>query len=282
MKTAAVGTAVLCGSRLPAFGAEYTVAGTKRKTPISTQMYALRDYPAKDGYSKLKQIADIGYKGVELTGFEGYKKASELRKVLDDLGLKANAKFVGLPGPDNLNETIDHAKTLGFSFVTVTFGPDVWKTTDDVKRNAEMVQRGAELLSPHGIQLLYHNHFWEFELIDGKLPYETFFELAPAVESLIDIYYVRNFGKVDAPPIVKKWSGRIPVMHIKDGPLVQGPNQAAVGAGKMDVVPCLKAADPKVLQWAVVDLESCDGDMMSALAQSYRYLTGTGLVEGNK
>ena len=63
MKTAAAGTAVLCGSRLPAFGAEGAVAGTKRKTPISTQLYALRDYPVADRYSKLKQIADIGYKG---------------------------------------------------------------------------------------------------------------------------------------------------------------------------------------------------------------------------
>lgn len=256
-----------------------TAGTTKRPVPIAAQMYTVRDY--RDSYGKLKRIADIGYRGVELLSLEGYK-ASELRKVLDDLGLKAIGKFVGLPAAENLNETVDTAKALGFRFVTVTFGPDLWKTTDDIMKTADAVQQGAELLAPHGVQLCYHNHFWEFDLVDGRLPYDTFFSLAPGVLSEMDLYYVRNFGKVDVPPVVKRWAHRIPLMHVKDGPLVHEQNQTAVGAGKMDIPACLQAADPAVLQWAIVELETCDGDFLDALAQSYEYLIGTGLAEGSK
>jgi len=42
------------------------------------------------------------------------------------------------------------------------------------------------------------------------------------------------------------------------------------------------AADPNVLEWLIVELDSCEGDMMEAVAQSYRYLTSAGLAVGNK
>jgi hypothetical protein len=44
----------------------------------------------------------------------------------------------------------------------------------------------------------------------------------------------------------------------------------------------VKAADPKVLQWLVVELDACATDMMRAVEDSYKYLTEAGLAEGNK
>jgi hypothetical protein len=56
----------------------------------------------------------------------------------------------------------------------------------------------------------------------------------------------------------------------------------AVGSGKMDVPAVINAADPKVLQWLVVELDNCATDMLTAVAQSYAYLTHNGLAQGNK
>ena len=203
--------------------------------------------------------------------------------MLDDLGLKANAKFVGVPGPDNLNETLDHAQDTRLFVRHRHVRPG--RMEDQRRYQAKCRDGSVRALNcwhPTGYSCCTTITTGSLTLLTANYRMKRSSASRPRWPSLMDIYYVRNFGKVDAPPIVKKWARRIPVMHIKDGPLVQGPNQAAVGAGKMDVVSCLKAANPDVLQWAVVDLESCDGDMMAALAQSYRYLTGTGLVAGNR
>ena len=107
-------------------------------------------------------------------------------------------------------------------------------------------------------------------------------EQAPDVFSEMDTYWASNFGRVDVPALVAKHAGRLPILHLKDGPLVQGEPHTAVGGGKMDVPALVNAADPNVLQWLVVELDDCATDMMQAVRDSYEYLTGQGLAEGNR
>jgi len=83
------------------------------------------------------------------------------------------------------------------------------------------------------------------------------------------------------PAVVRQYAKRIPCLHIKDGPLVQGKPHTAVGKGKMKMAPIIAAADPKVLEWLIVELDECATDMMQAVRDSYAYLTGEGLAEGN-
>ena len=49
------------------------------------------------------------------------------------------------------------------------------------------------------------------------------------------------------------------------------------GQGRVDIPACLRAADPGVLQWLVVELDAYAGDMLDAIGQSYRYLVENGL-----
>ncbi len=55
-----------------------------------------------------------------------------------------------------------------------------------------------------------------------------------------------------------------------------------VGSGKQDMKKIVAAADPKVTRWLVVELDACDGDMWTAVEDSYHYLVGNGLAAGNK
>ena len=43
----------------------------------------------------------------------------------------------------------------------------------------------------------------------------------------------------------------------------------------------LAAADESV-EWLIVELDSCDTDMLQAVAESYRYLTTHGFAQGRK
>jgi sugar phosphate isomerase/epimerase len=249
--------------------------------PISVQLYSVRDEAAKDFFGVLEKIASFGYAGVETAGLHG-KSPAEVRKALDGLGLACPSGHVGNATKDNLNEIVDTAKALGMTIVIGGCGPDQFKTVDAVKKAAAEFQASAELLAPHGLKQAYHNHWWEFETIDGQYGLELFLKLAPGVVSELDTYWATNFGAVDTPKVLARIAGRVPLLHIKDGPLVKDQHHLAVGSGKMDFKAVIGAADPKVLQWLVVELDSCGTDMMTAVKASAEYLIKSGLGKGRK
>jgi len=106
---------------------------------------------------------------------------------------------------------------------------------------------------------------------------------APDLRAQLDTYWC-TFGGADAPAVLKRYGKRIPLLHIKDGPLVPGQPHphTAVGKGKMDFPTVIAAADPDVCKWLIVELDSCATDMVEAVADSYKYLVGSGLASGNK
>jgi len=249
--------------------------------PISLQLYSVRELTEKDFFAALKQVAEIGYKGVEFASLHDAKPA-ELRKVLDDLGLVASSAHTPLPTRESINEVVEVARTLGYDMVVSGKRPEDFKTVDAVRAAADAFQQAAELLKPHGLRMSYHNHWWEFEPIDGTLAYEMFLERAPDVYSQLDIYWAAHFGDVDVAQIVRKHAARLPTLHVKDGPLVEGLPHVAVGAGKMDIPACVEAADPNVLEWLIVELDHCATDMLTAVRDSCIYMVTHGLAEGRR
>src|SRR5580658_8213394 len=61
----------------------------KKKIPIALQLYSVRDILPKDFVGTIEAIGKMGFVGVEFAGYVGWdKKPNELRKLLDDNGLK--------------------------------------------------------------------------------------------------------------------------------------------------------------------------------------------------
>jgi len=249
--------------------------------PISLQLYTLREAAAADFIGVLKQVAEIGYKGVEPAGLYGHN-GEQVRKVLDDLGMVASSMHCPLPSEENVNQVIDTAKALGCDKLIGGFWIEEFKTKQTIVAAAERFQAAAELVESHGMKLGYHNHWAEFEQREGQYGLEILLANAPGVFSELDVYWASNFGSVDVPAFIRKYKDKIPLLHVKDGPLVRGEPHTAVGAGKMDIPACIRAADEGVLQWLIVELDECATDMLTAVRQSYQYLTDNKLAAGNK
>ena len=250
--------------------------------PLSIQLYTVRELCQKDFFGTLKQIADIGYKGVEFHKLWD-KPAAEVKKVLDDLGLVASSTHGDFPTPANFDAIVDTANTLGYKYYVIPWLPDKrFTTVEDVKAVAAVINDMAKMLAAKGITLCYHNHAHEMVLLDGRPALEILFESAKKVSPEIDTYWAANFGAVNVVELVKKFAKRTPLLHIKDGPLTRGQPMTAVGSGKMDIPAVINAADPKALKWLVVELDACATDMLTAVRESYNYLISNGLAEGNK
>lgn len=249
--------------------------------PVSLQLYSLREAAAKDFADVIRAVGRIGYAGVEPAGFYGLKPR-DLRRLVEEQGMTISSSHGPWASPANLQEVIDTAGELGVDLVSSGFGPDDFRDMAAIRATADKVNLMDERLRAAGLTLFLHNHYWEFDLIDGRLKFDVFAELAPKVSFEIDTYWAANFGAVDPAAVVKRHAKRAPLLHVKDGPLVKGAPHLAVGSGKMDVRKVVGAADPKVLRWLVVELDECATDMLQAVKQSFDWLVASGLGTGRE
>ncbi len=248
--------------------------------PISVQLYSLREECKEDFVGVLKRLAETGYKGVEPAGFWGLEPA-EVKRIVTDLGMVISSTHSPWANPENLDEVIDVAGTLGIDMVAAGYGRDAFPDMDAIKGIADTLNPMVEKLSAAGLTLVLHNHWWEFEELDGRLKWEILAELAPGLQFELDTYWASCFGANDVPALLKQYQDRCPLLHIKDGPLVRDEPNTAVGAGKMDIAGVINAAGDTT-KWHVVELDRCGTDMFQAVIDSYNYLTQNGLAAGSK
>lgn len=249
--------------------------------PISVQLYSLREESETDFVGVLKRVADMGYTGVEPAGFYGLSP-KELRTIVEDLGMQISSSHGPWANPDNLDEVVETAGILGLDVACCGYGQKQFTDLDTIKETAETVSGMTATLAAQGITLFLHNHWWEFEKLDGRIKYDIFAELCPKVQFEIDTYWSANFGANDPAEMVRLFSSRSPYLHIKDGPLIRDEPHVAVGQGKMDMASVIAAADESVLRWLVVELDKCATDMFTAVEESYTYLVGNGLASGRR
>ena len=249
--------------------------------PISVQLYSLRAASEKDFAGVIKSVGKIGYAGVEPAGLYGLKPR-ELRAIVEGEGMRISSTHGPWAKPENLTEVIETASELGIDLVASGYGIEDFRDLDSIRRTADKTNLMVDILSREGLTLFLHNHWWEFEKLDGRIKYEIFAELAPKVSFEIDTYWAANFGANDSATEVSKFKSRAPLLHIKDGPLVKDAPMVALGTGKMDIPSVIAASDPAVLRWLIVELDACATDMLEAVGKSYAYLTSQGLAKGRK
>jgi sugar phosphate isomerase/epimerase len=186
-----------------------------------------------------------------------------------------------MPTPDNLQEIIDLQQGLGTPYAVSGFWVQDFESLDAIKRTADKVNAVVEPLARAGVTFMLHNHWAEFQKVEGRIAYARFVELCPDVKFEIDTYWAAAFGANAPAEQVRLYRKRCPILHLKDGPFAKDQPMVACGKGKQDFAAIMKASDAKVLRWAVVELDQCATDMMQAVADSYTYLVGRGLVVGN-
>ncbi len=248
-------------------------------TPLAVQLYSLRDALGLDFATVLQEVATVGYVAVETAGFPGTTQVEAIHH-FHDLNLKVPSGHFALPVGSARTEVLDTAHALGVQYiVSGGVGPHRFATKDLVKQVCDEFNQASAAAQAEGFRFGIHNHWWEFEPVEGALPYQLMQEwLDPAVIWEVDTYWVKTAGH-DPVTILRELGARAPLLHIKDGPAVKEQPQVAVGQGKMDfhsIIP----AHAKYTEWLVVELDHCATDMLTAVAESYRYLIGEGLARG--
>lgn len=182
------------------------------------QLYSVRTDLESDFYGTLKAIRDMGYEGVEFAGLYGHTPA-EIRKMCQELGLNPISAHV--PFVDMLEHTeqvmADYAE-IGCKYIVIPYlMPEHRPGTEGFDLVLENAGRIGKAAAEKGMTLLYHNHNFEFEKIDGEYALDVLYRSVPAeyLQTEIDTCWVR-VANVDPAEYVRKYSGRAPIVHLKD------------------------------------------------------------------
>lgn len=202
----------ICAAGLPRIGSG---AESGKRLGIALQLYSVRNQIGQDSDKVLEAIAKMGYEAVEFAGYFKYKDdAAGLRKRLDDLGLKVAGTHVG-PGVLTDPKAIEFHRTIGCKYLIVP-GDGRARDAEKSKEFAEILNKAAEALKPHGMFCGYHNHTHEFgKSGDGD---KTWWDLLAErtgndVVLQLDVGHLTRAGG-DPVTYLKKYPGRTRTAHI--------------------------------------------------------------------
>ncbi len=186
--------------------------------PVALQLYSVRDDLEADFRGTLEKVKEMGYAGVEFAGLYGHS-AKEIKAMTDEIGLVPISAHVPLvdmvADPEGIMALYEE---IGCKYIVVPYVTEERRPgADKFDTMIEEIKMLGAVAKKHGMQLLYHNHDFEFVKVNGEIGLDVLYASVPAdlLATEIDTCWA-NVGGEDPAAYVKKYTGRAPVVHLKD------------------------------------------------------------------
>lgn len=227
-----------------------------KRIPVALQLYSVRQECKKDWPGTLAAVAKMGYEGVEFAGY--YETpARELRKMLDDLGLKAAGTHIGLETllGDELARTIEFNRIIGNDFLIVPGLPKEYtQTAEGWAQAGRLLEEIAQKAASLGMWVGTHNHSAEFADFAGRAAWDILYSSTQKIVMQMDM---GNALKAGAKPLefMKKYPHRQQSVHMKEYSAAQG--WVRLGEGDVDWPAVLQFCQTEGdTRWYVVEFEN--------------------------
>lgn len=245
-----------------------------KKFPVALQLYSVRDDMAADFAGTLEKVAGMGYQGVEFAGLYDHTP-DEVRALCERYGLTPISAHV--PYAEMIADpagVLGAYKAIGCRYIAIPYYQwnfaESGESYEQFIANVRLLGKTANDL---GMTLLYHNHDFEFEKMDGAYRLDRLYADVPAdlLQTELDVCWVKVGGEEPAA-YIKKYSGRAPVVHLKDfygeksesmyeliGVATTKPVRPdgfefrPLGKGLQNFPPILEAAKEAGTEWVVVE-----------------------------
>ncbi len=240
--------------------------------PVAIQLFSVKEDMQKDTEGTLRAIKEMGYDGVETcfgcTGdsFETFKE------LCDKIGLQVISGHVSTGDIiDETEETLEKFKNLGVSYLAIAaFWGDYQYKKAGYDEMIKRLEKAGGYFKENGIQILYHNHDWEFKKTNGEYELDLTFKDVADDNLLpeIDVCWA-TIGHGDAPDYMTRYNGRCPLVHLKDFFCkgiydyeqcnYQRPEAfefRPVGYGRVDMVGVLDKAEEIGAKWVIVEQDT--------------------------
>ena len=240
--------------------------------PIGLELYSVRDNLKKDLPGTLQAVARMGYQVVEF--YAPYMEwtadqARQVRKVLDDAGLRCNSTHNGLDSfsAPKISHAMELNQIIGSRYVVLAH-PGKTSGLADYKRVADTLTTASETLKAAGLRAGYHNHDAEWRPLEGRRPIEIIAANTPQDLMLqLDVGTCLEAGS-DPVAWIKANPGRIHSLHLKDwSPDPAKGYKVAFGEGVAPWTQILDAAESVGgVEYYLIEQEE-SGDPMDTVAR---------------
>lgn len=199
---------------------------------VSTQLYVwsqMKDAGSKSLDETLGEVAAAGYDGAEtnLTITDNSEKIAQVRTILKKYSLKLSSLYTGgtyherSAAETTIKEILKasaYASELGIPSITsnpASKGGGKEKTDDELKIQAENLNKLGEGLKKLGMSFYIHNH--TPEIVSNAREFRSYCDLTNPefVGVCIDVHWVLR-GGVDPFALTKEYGNRIGAMHIRN------------------------------------------------------------------
>lgn len=252
---------------------------------IGAQLYSAhkRLQTLEDFDAGLKKVADIGYRTVQVSGTCPYEP-EWLRDTLQKYNLTCCITHID---PEQIiNETekvVAEHKVFGCTHIGIGGMPGpMRKTIEGYEAFRNQFLPAAQKIRDLGAKLHYHNHWFEFNELEGKQIIQRILEDFPAdvLDFTLDLGWAA-YGGADVPALIRQMEGRLSCIHLKDyaDPPADGSIATAyylrpVFEGKLPYEAYIKALKNTDCEYMLVEQDtSYDEDEFECLRRSYVNVT---------
>lgn len=221
---------------------------------VGLQMYSIRNEFAKDPYRTLEVVADTGYKAIEMANHDAWNDQltgasrlplKEFKAKVDELGIKVVGAHVMPDDPaknidpfyrdfDNWKKIVENYQALGATNLSIPI--DFFPTKSYLLERCELYNKLGEICKDAGMLLLYHNHYNEYQRLEGDFMMDLLVEnTEPSLMGIeFDAYWVYR-GLYDPVEKIRGYGKRVALLHEKDFPLSQANNLCAWNVIDQDI-----------------------------------------------
>lgn len=218
------------------------------------QLYTLRDVDEPLG-AKIDRVGETSFRGVELAGFDGASLDS-LSAALE----RSSLEVVGAHVPigtleEDYEDTVSRYASLECERIVVpTFDQNAFTSEQGVEEMARRLSEMAGRLADDGFELLYHNHTFEFEDLDGESAFDRFVAMTDdRVKLELDTGLAKH-GGADPVSLLERHADRISLVHLTD--TRQGSESTVhveLGGGEVDLEKCIDSSTMIGVEWLIYE-----------------------------
>lgn len=253
------------------------------KKPLAIQLYTVRDAIAENLEKSLENLAELGFKQLEIYGYDGKffgKTKMEFQAILKNVGLEVisshhttgivhNNKGTLL---NDWEQSVEDLHFIGSKYMVCSYLFEEERTVEHYKKLPELLNQSGEVTNKAGINFAYHNHDFEFEKFEDKTVYDFILENTDSdlVKMELDLYWIAKAG-FSPLDYFEKHPQRFPLWHVKD--MKAGSKDfAEIGNGTIDFKTIFEAREKAGLKHWFVEQDSSDKDMFDSLKISTDYI----------
>jgi len=253
------------------------------RKPLAIQLYTIRDAVAENLEKSLERLAQLGFKQLEIYGYDGKfygKTRSEFLSILKNIGLEVisshhttgivhNSKGTLL---NDWEKSVEDLNYIGSKYMVCSYLFEEERTLEQYKKLPELLNKSGEVTNKAGIDFAYHNHDFEFEKLEDKTVYDFILENTDfdLVKMELDLYWISKAG-LNPLDYFEKYPKRFPLWHVKD--MKAGTKDfAEIGNGTIDFKSIFEAKEKAGLKYWFLEQDSSDKDIFNSIKISKNYI----------